>query len=53
MAYQLRSRRDTITAETQEQPDTPVGNPTEIQVTTPGVCTATAERARIYSSTNS
>jgi len=36
MAYQLRSRRDTIAAETQEHPDTPVDNPTEIQVTTPG-----------------
>ena len=36
MAYQLRSRKDPATTETQEQPDTPVGNPTEIQVTIPG-----------------
>ena len=35
MAYQLRSRKDPATIETLEQPDTPVGNPTEIQVTTP------------------
>jgi len=35
MSYQLRSRKDPATTETQEQPDTPVGNPTEIQVTTP------------------
>jgi len=34
MAYQLRSRKDPATAETQEQPDTPVENLTEIQVTT-------------------
>ena len=34
MSYQLRSRKDPATTETQEQPDTPVGNPTEIQVTT-------------------
>jgi len=34
MAYQLRSRKDPATTETQEQTDTPVGNPTEIQVTT-------------------
>jgi len=36
MSYQLRSRKDPATTETQEQPDTPVGDPTEIQVTTPG-----------------
>jgi len=35
MAYQLRSRKDPASTETQEQTDTPVGNPTEIQVTTP------------------
>jgi len=35
MSYQLRSRKDPATTETQEQPDTPAGNPTEIQVTTP------------------
>jgi len=34
MAYQLRSRKDPATTETQEQTDTPVGNPTETQVTT-------------------
>ena len=35
MSYQLRSRKDPATTETQGQPDTPFGNPTEIQVTTP------------------
>jgi len=34
MAYQLRSRKDPTTTETQEQTDTLVGDPTEIQVTT-------------------
>jgi len=34
MAYQLRSRRDPVTTESQEHTDTPVSNPTEQQVTT-------------------
>jgi len=34
MAYQLRSRKDPTNLETQEHTNTPVGNPTEIQVTT-------------------
>jgi len=34
MAYQLRSRKDPASLESQEQTDTPVGNLTETQVTT-------------------
>ena len=34
MAYQLRSRKDPVVPETQEQTDTSVDNPIEIQVTT-------------------
>ena len=35
MAYQLRSRKDPASLESQEQTDTPEGNLTETQVTTP------------------
>jgi len=35
MAYQLRSRKDPASLDIQEQTDTPEGNLTEIQVTTP------------------
>ena len=35
MAYQLRSRKDPTSLDIQEQTDTPEGNLTEIQVTTP------------------
>ena len=34
MAYQLRSRKDPVTTEIQEQPDTPVDNLAEIPITT-------------------
>jgi len=57
MAYQLRSRKDPATTETQEQTNTPVGNLTEIQVTTSSqimfVPPQLSEQEHNYSSTHS